>query len=46
MADNMSTHESFDAPGTAISNDAAYQYLPVECTAEDTEILRTLARHF
>ena len=46
MADNMSTHESFDAPGTAISNDAAYQYLPVEYTAEDTEILRTLARQY
>lgn len=46
MADNMSTHKSFDAPGTAISNDAAYQYLPVEYTAEDTEILRTLARQY
>ena len=46
MADNMSTHESFDAPGTAISNDAAYQYLPIEYTAEDTEILRTLAKQY
>ncbi len=27
MADNMSTYESFDAPGTAVSNDAAYQFL-------------------
>ena len=35
MADNMSTHESFDAPGTAVSNDTAYQYIPVEYTAAD-----------
>lgn len=46
MADNMSTHESFDAPGTAISNDAAYQYLPVEYTAKDREILRKLAKQY
>lgn len=46
MADNMSTHESFDAPGTAVSNDTAYQYIPVEYTAADAEILRTLAKQY
>ena len=46
MASNMSTHESFDAPGTAVSNDAVYQYLPVTYTPADTEILRTLAKEY
>ncbi|MGN0994575.1 MAG: hypothetical protein ACI4PD_05575 [Butyricicoccus sp.] len=46
MADNMSTHESFDAPGTAVSNDAAYQYLEVGYTKEDAAILRELAREY
>lgn len=46
MATNMSTHESFDAPGTAVSNDAAYMYLPVQYTPEDKEILRRLASEY
>lgn len=46
MADNMSTHESFDAPGTAVSNDAAYQYLEVSYTKEDAAVLRELARAY
>lgn len=46
MASNMSTHESFDAPGTAVSNDAVYQYLPVTYTPADAEILRTLAKEY
>lgn len=46
MASNMTTHESFDAPGTAVSNDAAYQYLPVEYTKQDAELLRALANEY
>ncbi|MBR3867201.1 MAG: hypothetical protein IKM54_05370, partial [Butyricicoccus sp.] len=46
MADNMSTHESFDAPGTAVSNDSPYQYLEVSYTAEDAAVLRKLAREY
>lgn len=40
---NMSTHEGFDSPGTAISDDAVYMYLPVVYKEEDKKILRELA---
>lgn len=46
MADNMSTHESFDAPGTAVSNDSPYQYLEVSYTQNDAAVLRELAREY
>ncbi len=46
MADNMSTHESFDAPGTAVSNDAVYQYLDPVYTPADAAVLRELAREY
>ncbi|MGI6175705.1 MAG: hypothetical protein ACOYJC_06025 [Christensenellales bacterium] len=40
---NMTTHEAFDAPGTAVANDPAYQYIPVSYTKEDVRIIRKLA---
>ena len=39
---NMTTHAAFDAPGTAISNDTTYQYLPIEYNKEDAQIIREL----
>ncbi|WP_411337584.1 hypothetical protein [Ruminococcus gauvreauii] len=46
MATNMTTHAAFDAPGTAVSNDTTYMFLPVEYNDEDVAILRELAREF
>jgi len=46
MATEMSTHTAFDAPGTAVSNDTTYMYLPIEYTKEDTAILRELAAEY
>ena len=46
MASNMSTHESFDAPGTAVSNDSVYQYIPISYTQDDVQILRALAQEY
>lgn len=42
----MTTHAAFDAPGTAVSNDTTYMFLPVEYNDEDVAILRELAREF
>ena len=46
MATNMTTHAAFDAPGTAISSDSTYQYLPTKYTKEDVTIIRALASEF
>ncbi len=46
MATNMTTHAAFDAPGTAVSNDTTYMFLPVEYNDEDVAIIRELAREF
>ena len=46
MATNMTSHEAFDSPGTSVSNDTAYQYLPVEYTREDREVIRRLAKEY
>jgi len=46
MATEMSTHTAFDAPGTAVSNDTTYMYLPIKYTKEDTAILRELAAEY
>ncbi|MBR0397730.1 MAG: hypothetical protein IJI10_05600 [Eubacterium sp.] len=46
MADNMSTHSSFEAPGTPIANDTAYEYRKIEYTGEDVRIIRDLARTY
>ena len=45
-ADNMTTHAAFDAPGTAISNDTVYMYLPVVYTEDDKKIIRELAAQY
>lgn len=42
----MTTHAAFDAPGTAVSNDTTYMFLPVEYNDEDVAIIRELAREF
>ena len=46
MATNMTSHEAFDSPGTSVSNDTAYQYLPVEYTRDDREVIRRLAKEY
>lgn len=46
MATNMTTHAAFDAPGTAISNDTTYEYIPIEYTQEDVAIIRELGAEF
>ncbi|UWP58583.1 hypothetical protein [Ruminococcus gauvreauii] len=46
MATNMTTHAAFDAPGTAVSNDTTYMFLPVEYNDEDVAVIRELAREF
>lgn len=42
----MTTHAAFDAPGTAVSNDTTYMFLPVEYNDEDVAVIRELAREF
>ncbi len=46
MADNMTTHAAFDAPGTPIADDAAYESLPVLYTEKDIRIIHELGKQY
>lgn len=46
MADNMTTHAAFDAPGTPAANDPVYEYLPIVYTEEDKAVIRELALQY
>ena len=46
MASKAPTHAGFDAPGDVISEDTVYEYLPIEYTEKDIEIIRELAKKY
>ncbi|MCQ2501336.1 MAG: hypothetical protein MJ117_08335 [Lachnospiraceae bacterium] len=46
MASKAATHAGFDAPGDVISEDTVYEFLPIEYTEKDIQIIRELAKKY